>query len=251
MRKTYDTIAGQAPHIALAFLNEGYVPLDPAEPEPVLTDEDRPFQYNVNLYHHVACQIVLSGKDVLEVGSGRGGGSYYLMRYLGPASVTGLDLSPVNVVLATRAFALEGLRFQQGDAETLPFPSGSLDVVVNIESSHLYPRPRRFFREAHRVLRPRGHLLFVDLGDRARMEGLGDEFRRAGFEVLMARDITRNVTESIRLDNERRAGLLSAMAESEENLKELSAWARLVGTPGYVAYCEGRDQYWSYVLRKR
>lgn len=250
VKRTYNTIAEQAPQRDLAFLNEGYAPLDPDEPVPVLADEDKPFQFQINLYHHVARHVDLHGKDVLEVGSGRGGGSDYVMRHLEPASVIGLDLSDVNVALATRAFGRNGLSFRQGDAEALPLPPDSFDVVVSVESSHLYPHPERFFREAHRVLRPGGHFLFVDLGDRGRMQGLADQFRGAGFEVLAARDITRNVIESIRKDNDRRRRILSSIAKDEEDFGELAAWARIVGTPGYHAYCDGRDQYWSYVLRK-
>jgi SAM-dependent methyltransferase len=172
------------------------------------------------------------------------------MRALGPASVLGLDLSERNVALAAKLFGREGLSFRQGDAEALPFAPGSFDVAVNVESSHLYPHPERFFREVHRVLRPGGTFLFVDLGERARMRGLSDQFRRAGFEVVAARDITRNVTESIRRDDDRRRRILSSLAQSEEDFRELAAWAKLVGTPGYHAYCDGREQYWSYVLRK-
>lgn len=248
VRSTYDRLAER--DRALFFLNEGYAPLDPDEPVPVLAEVDRPGQLHANLYHHVARQVPLCGKAVLEVGSGQGAGSYFLTHYLAPASVTGVDLSGRNVALATRLFARPGLRFRQGDAEALPFLPASFDVVLNVESSHLYPRPEVFFREAHRVLRPGGHLLFVDLGERARMDGLADQFRRAGFEVVTARDITRNVVAAIQADNDRRGRILRAFARSDKEFRELAAWARMVGTPGYDAYCDGRDQYWSYVLRK-
>jgi ubiquinone/menaquinone biosynthesis C-methylase UbiE len=249
VRTTYDQLAALEDDRA-GFLNEGYAPLDPGEPVPALEPEDRPLQYHANLYHHVACQVDLRGAAVLEVGCGRGGGCHFLHRYLGPARVTGLDLSERNVRVATRVLARPGLAFRQGDAEALPFAPGSFDAVVNIESSHLYPRPEVFFAEAHRVLRSGGHLLFVDLGERARMDRLAGQFRQAGFEVVSARDITRNVVESIQADNERRGQIIRAYARNERHFRELAAWARMVGTPGYEAYLDGREAYWSYVLRK-
>ena len=51
----------------------------------------------------------------------------------------------------------------RGDAENLPFPDQSFDAVINIESSHCYPRFPRFLAEVARVLRPGGHFLYADL----------------------------------------------------------------------------------------
>jgi ubiquinone/menaquinone biosynthesis C-methylase UbiE len=45
----------------------------------------------------------------------------------------------------------------------MPFPDASFDAVINVESSHCYPSMGRFLSEVHRVLRPRGSLLFADL----------------------------------------------------------------------------------------
>jgi SAM-dependent methyltransferase len=250
VRGTYDRVALLASDTA-AFLNYGYAPLDPADPEPTLAPEDRSMlQLYANLYYHVARQVDLRGADVLEVGSGRGAGCDFLHRYLDPASVIGLDLSPRSVALATRLLARPGLTFRQGDAEALPFAPASFDAVVNIESAHLYPRPEVFFGEAHRVLRPGGHLLFVDLVERAPMDRLASQFQGVGFTVVTARDITRNVVEALQVNDELRRQAIRAVARNERHFQELAEWARLVGTPGYQAFLDGRHTYWSYVLRK-
>jgi SAM-dependent methyltransferase len=248
VRATYDGLAAR--DRTLAFLNQGYLPLEGDDPPPVLAEADRPAQLHANLYDHVVGPVDLAGRTVLEVGCGQGAGSHYLEAYRGAARVTGLDLSPRNVAVATRLFARPGLAFREGDAEALPFPAASFDAVVNVESAHLYPRPEVFVREAHRVLRPGGHLLLADLGEGARLAGLGDAFRRAGFTVARSRDITRNVVAAIRASDEVRRALVRDLARDDRELTELVVWARLVGSPGYQAYLEGREQYWSYVLRK-
>jgi SAM-dependent methyltransferase len=248
VRTLYNQRATQLPDLPL--LNEGYASLDPAEPDPALAAADREARFHLNLYHHLARQVDLRGQTLLEVGSGRGAGTDYLCRHHAPASVTGLDLAEANVAQARLRFARPGLTFRRGDAEALPFPVAAFDVVVNVESSHLYPRPDRFFREVHRVLRPGGHFLFADLGDRARMDGLAAQFRQAGFEIVAARDITANVVAAIEADDHRRSGILRSVARDDLEYQDLAAWARLVGTPGHRAYREGDDQYWSYVLRK-
>ena len=69
------------------FLNYAYetdppvgLPLEPA---------DEPNRACIQLYHHVATQVDLRGKDVLEVSCGHGGGASWLTRTLHPASYTG------------------------------------------------------------------------------------------------------------------------------------------------------------------
>ncbi|OBK26992.1 SAM-dependent methyltransferase [Mycobacterium asiaticum] len=128
-----------------------------------LSASDEPDRYYIQLYHTVATQVPLEGKDVLEVSCGHGGGSSYLVRTQKPASYTGLDLNPTGIKFCRKRHNLPGLEFVQGDAEKLPFPDESVDVVLNIEASHHYPNIARFFTEVARVLRPGGHFLYADL----------------------------------------------------------------------------------------
>ena len=142
------------------FLNMGYEE-DPPMALP-LTAADEPNRYCIQLYHRVATQVDLEGKDVLEVSCGHGGGASYLTRTLKPASYTGLDLNPDGIDFCRKRHQMPGLEFVQGDAENLPFPDQSFDAVVNIEASSYYSLPL-LFAEVKRVLRPGGHLLYADV----------------------------------------------------------------------------------------
>src|ERR1700757_2375367 len=62
-----------------------------------LAASDEPNRYCVQLYHVTASQVDLTGKKVLEISCGAGGGASYTMRNLGPASFTGLDLNPASI----------------------------------------------------------------------------------------------------------------------------------------------------------
>jgi SAM-dependent methyltransferase len=106
------------------FMNYGYVP-DDAATIPVLHKEDEINRYCIQLYHYVASAIDLSGLNVLEVGSGRGGGADYIKRYIGPASVVGVDYSDNAVNLCRKYYHVDGLSFVPGDAERLPFDDQS------------------------------------------------------------------------------------------------------------------------------
>ena len=94
------------------------------------------------------------------------------MRTLHPASYTGLDLNAAGIDFCRKRHNLPGLDFVRGDAEDLPFADQSFDAVINVESSHCYPRFPRFLAEVARVLRPGGHFLYADLRPR--------KYRRVG-----------------------------------------------------------------------
>jgi SAM-dependent methyltransferase len=144
----------------VVFFNFGY------EEDPpmglTLAPSDEPNRYCIQLYYATASQADLTGKEVLEVSCGAGGGASYIMRNLGPASYTGLDLNPASIAKCQQRHQLPGLDFVQGDAENLPFPDQSFDVVINVEASHQYPHFARFLEEVARVLRPGGHFLYSD-----------------------------------------------------------------------------------------
>jgi fatty-acid O-methyltransferase len=124
----------------------------------------------IQLYHATASQVDLTGKKVLEVGCGHGGGASYIKRYLGPSSYTGLDLNPTGIAFCRKRHHLPGLDFVQGDAADLPFPDESFDAVVNVESANYYPDQAKFFNEVARVLRPGGHFLYTDCQPAAGVE---------------------------------------------------------------------------------
>ena len=136
----------------------------------------------------------LSGLDVLEVGSGYGGGARHLATTFGPKSYTGLDFAERAVDLAnTEHEGVEGLAFVHGDAMKLPFEADRFDVVVNVESSHCYPSTERFFEQAARVLRPGGLLCWTDIRHGLQHREVDPALELAGFEIIESTDITPHV----------------------------------------------------------
>ena len=144
----------------VVFFNFGYEE-DPPMALP-LEARDEPNRYCIQLYYVTASQVDLTGKKVLEVSCGAGGGASYITRTMGPASYTGLDLNPASIEKCRKSHDVPGLDFVQGDAQNLPFPDGSFDAVINVEASHQYPDFDRFLAEVVRVLRPGGHFLYTD-----------------------------------------------------------------------------------------
>jgi SAM-dependent methyltransferase len=163
-RFVYDLLAYcYGGEILWTYMNYGYLP---ADGKLVTLDKDDNVSarvknsdiYSIQLYHAVVSVVECEGKNLLEVGSGRGGGASYVSRYLKPKDVTGVELSSQAVQLANRIHkGVPNLHFVQGDACNLKnLPDNSYDVVFNVESSHCYPDFKKFLSEVHRVLTPGG-----------------------------------------------------------------------------------------------
>jgi len=143
------------------FLNYAFE--DPAAAPVVLASADEPNRPNIQLYEHVRGDVSLRGLRVLEVSCGHGGGASFFARTQAPAEYVGLDLNPEAIRSCEQRHRAPGLRFMVGDAQRLPFPDGSFEVVVNVEASHCYPDFPGFVAEVGRVLRPGGRFLHADL----------------------------------------------------------------------------------------
>ncbi len=111
----------------------------------------------------VAAVNALPGEDVLEVGVGTG---LALPHYHRSKSITGIDLSAEMLERARVRVAAEQLshvhRLHELDAEATGFADDSFDVAVAMFVASVVPDARRLIAEMRRVVRPGGHLLFVN-----------------------------------------------------------------------------------------
>ncbi len=101
------------------------------------------------------------GKEVLEIGGGMGTD---LAQFAAAGSfVTDLDLSEGHLRLARENFRLRRLQgsFLHGDAESLPFPDSSFDLVYSNGVLHHIPDTHRVLEEIRRVLRPGGKAIIM------------------------------------------------------------------------------------------
>jgi ubiquinone/menaquinone biosynthesis C-methylase UbiE len=113
------------------------------------------------------------GGSVLEVAPGPG---YFCIELakLGPYSITGLDISHTFVELAQRKAAEAGVEvnFQQGNASALPFAADTFDFLVCRAAFKNFGDPVGALKEMHRVLKPGGRALIIDLRRDASLESI-------------------------------------------------------------------------------
>jgi ubiquinone/menaquinone biosynthesis C-methylase UbiE len=101
---------------------------------------------------------------VLEIAPGPGYLSIALAK-LGPFKITGLDISQSFVRMASDYAKQEGVvaRFIHGSASEIPLEDGMFDLIVCRAAFKNFSEPLKALNEMHRVLKPGGRGLIIDL----------------------------------------------------------------------------------------
>jgi SAM-dependent methyltransferase len=96
------------------------------------------------------------GMSVLDAACGTGNLAVIAARRGAPTS--GLDIASNLIAQARQRARQESLdiQFTEGDAETMPYPDASFDVVVSMYGVMFAPRPDRVASELQRVTKPGG-----------------------------------------------------------------------------------------------
>lgn len=101
---------------------------------------------------------IVPGERVLDVACGAGQLAIPAAR--SGASVTGIDIATNLIEQAQARAKAEGLeiRFEEGDAEDLPYDDAEFDVVYSLIGAMFAPRPDQVADELARVCRPGGRI---------------------------------------------------------------------------------------------
>ncbi|WP_375173433.1 class I SAM-dependent methyltransferase [Pseudooceanicola sp.] len=103
----------------------------------------------------------MTGQQAIELGCGTGYVSGWMARR--GAQVTAIDVSPRQLETARRLAAHHGaeITFIEGNAEDTGLPDGAFDFAISEYGAAIWCPPETWLREAWRVLRPGGQLVFL------------------------------------------------------------------------------------------
>lgn len=114
-----------------------------------------------------AAGVIRPGDTVLDIGSGSGTDVLIAHSLVGEGGrVIGLDMTSrmrEKLRAVAAAAGLENVEVLEGEAEEIPLPDGSVDVVTSNGVLNLVPDKERAVREIHRVLRPGGRVQIADI----------------------------------------------------------------------------------------
>jgi ubiquinone/menaquinone biosynthesis C-methylase UbiE len=134
---------------------------------------------------------VAAGASILEVAPGPGYLAIELAK-IDAYRVFGLDISQSFVQMATARAQDAGVavEFRHGDAAEMPFPPDSFDFIVCQAAFKNFSEPVQALREMHRVLKPGGKALILDLRPDASPNAINAEVKKMGlgwFSFLMTK----------------------------------------------------------------
>lgn len=244
----YELLAAKFKVRDWCFMNYGYSPcID--EDLIQLDASDEINRYPIQLYHYLISKTTVSESNILEVGSGRGGGCWYIHKYFRPKKITGLDIAANAIKLANKYFRAPGIEFIQGDSEHLPFPDNSFDIIINVESSHTYGSMVQFLKEVKRVLKSGGHFLLADIRVSKDYPLLKQQLAESNMQLITEENISENVKRAI---------------EQEEPVKQtriqqnIPRWlqgifkefAGVTGSKAHKQLASGELVYYRFTLKK-
>ena len=245
-RKWYWYVSKTDKNAEVLFMNFGYQ----GEKEDVrLSEEDEKNRYSIQLYHKLASFTDLAGKNICEIGCGRGGGLSFIHKNFNPKSSKGLDLNHRAVKFCNEFYKSPELSFVQGDAQDLPFAENSFDVILNVESSHRYPSFNTFLSEAYRTLDTGGFLLLTDFRFANEYDSMQTDIARSGFEIVHQEIITSNVVKALAADDARKRELVNRLVPYLIRKVALN-FAGAIDSDTYNKFKNGGYIYFIYVLKK-
>lgn len=203
---------------------------------------DKQFGSQANAYLHSAVHAEghdlvrlaqrLSGfsqANVLDMGCGAGHASF--IAALNVKSVVAYDLSArmLEVVAgAAEEKQLNNIILRQGYAEKLPFEEASFEVVISRYSAHHWHDVGQALREVHRVLKPGGVLIIMDV------MSPGHPVRDIWLQTVEAlRDTShvRNYSSGEWLKMVNKAMLMTNTLETDRLSLEFRSWVTRMRTP--------------------
>lgn len=224
-KKEYNRINNIFKDSNIYFMNHGYVP--------TYSFLDKYFINEASLYSKLIDGIETENKIILDIGCGRGGGTYVYNKYFNFKEIYGCDLNKMNINFCKQNHSNK-IKFNQYSAEKTKYKNKYFDIITNLESSHDYEDVKLFFQEVKRILKDDGIFIYSDIFYSQEeidyvLSILNDFF----YEIEFI-DITENVRLSC-MDN------INYFDEIED--KEIGLYLKKIAAAHFMRYNTNRSKY--------
>ncbi len=166
IKKTYASVSEQ-PDKDFIFPTGRAWAEDLGYPEELANVPDRAAESFAGVANPFSLGRLEAGERVLDLGCGAGTDSLVAAQMVGDQGrVAGIDMTPEMLAKARAAaaeLAATNVEFVEAEAERLPFPDSSFDVVISNGVIDLVPDKDAVFAEIFRVLAPGGRIQIADV----------------------------------------------------------------------------------------
>jgi SAM-dependent methyltransferase len=166
IKKTYESVSDE-PDKDFIFPTGRSWAEDLGYPPELATVPERAVESFAGVANPFTLGRLAPGERVLDLGSGAGTDSLVAAQMVGEQGhVTGIDMTAAMLAKARAAAAELGVtnvEFVEAEAEQLPFPDESFDVVISNGVIDLIPDKDAVFSELQRVLVPGGRIQIADV----------------------------------------------------------------------------------------
>ena len=110
---------------------------------------------------HIALVSTEKPLHILDVGCSLGATTNAIKEKFPNANVTGINISERQISYAREHYLT--CNFEVMDAAQLSFPEDHFDLIISVEAVFHFQTRERFLKEANRVLKTEGELIFTDI----------------------------------------------------------------------------------------
>lgn len=203
--------------------------------------EERQIRYE-HLQRYLSVRELVHGKVVVDAAAGEGYGSFILSQ--SATMVTGIDIDINSINEAQNKYKKSNLEYRFGSIDDLPFPDGSVDVLISFETiEHVNEEmQRRFLKEIKRILKADG-LLVISTPNKSVYSDMRDHrnpFHIKEFYVEEFESFLKEFFTEIKIYHQKNeVSSVMTLFSQEENVKQINLDIMEEHAPGMyvVAVC--------------
>ncbi|XP_051566923.1 putative methyltransferase DDB_G0268948 [Myxocyprinus asiaticus] len=180
----------------------------------------------------------------IDLGCGTGQNSRLLAPHF--RQVVGIDISESQLEEARAVPGFPNLSYRVGTAEQLPFPDGSVDLLTAASAAHWFD-PKRFLKEAVRVLKPHGCLALFGFGDNFKLhhESCSDQLNNIYEDVKQV--LLPYTSSKVAVANTKLQDLFEAISFPDKERIELIPIKQQLTIKNIIGFFETFSMYQAYL----